>query len=108
MHITAKSDLSPGRRRLVELMQHVNFGRIEGLLVRRGEPVFEPTPPRVVLEVKFGAENGARRESSIADFQLKHEVVDLFAHLDAMPDAHIETLTVKHGLPFGMHVQTQS
>ena len=108
MSAIAKSFLSPGRRSLVELMQRVNFGRIEGLTVCRGEPVFDDAaPPRVVLEVKFGADNGPRREAAIPDFALKQQVVDLFAHLDRFRDARIEALTVKHGLPFGMNVETQ-
>lgn len=106
MNVTAKSSLSPGRRRLVELMQRVNFGRIEGLLIRRGEPVFDDdAPPRVVHEVKFGADNGARPEAAVTDFSLKQQVTDLFAQLDRFYDVRIEVLTVKHGLPFGMHVE---
>ena len=34
-------------------------------------------------------------------------LADLFAHLDRFRDARIEALTVKHGLPFGMHVEAQ-
>lgn len=107
MNAIPKSSLPPGRRHLVELMQRVNFGRIEGLLVRDGDPVFEDAaPPRVILEVKFGADNGPRSEAAITDFSLKTQVVDLFAHLDRLQNARIEALTVKHGLPFGMHVET--
>ena len=106
MSAIAKSSLPPARSRLLELMQRVNFGRIEGLYIRCGQPVFEETaPPRVVLEVKFGADNGPRPETSITDFALKQQVIDLFAHLDRLGDARIESLTVKHGLPFGMHVE---
>ncbi len=108
MNATPKSSLPPGRRRLVELMQRVNFGRIEGLLVRDGNPVFdEKSPPRIVLEVKFGGDNGPRPEAAIADFALKAQVVDLFDHLTRLRNARIEALTVKHGLPFGMHVEAQ-
>jgi hypothetical protein len=107
MNATSKSSLSPDRRRLIELMQRVNFGRIEGLAVRHGEPVIDDAnPPRVVLELKFGADNGPRPEARIADFSLKAQVLELFAHLDRLRNAHIESLTVKHGLPFGMHVET--
>lgn len=107
MNAIPKSSLSPARRRLVELMQRVNFGRIEGLLVREGDPVFDDrSPPRVVLEVKFGADNGPRPESDISDFSLKTQVVDLFAHLSRLRNGRIEALSVKHGLPFGMHVET--
>ncbi|HRV31532.1 MAG TPA: hypothetical protein P5169_07450 [Kiritimatiellia bacterium] len=40
-----KSSLTPPQARLVELMQRLNFGRIEDLHVRNGEPQF--TPPTV-------------------------------------------------------------
>jgi len=109
MSVVAKSSLSPNRRRLVELMQRANFARIEGLVVREGEPVLdEDKSPRVVLEVKFGAENGPRPESAISDFALKEPIVDLFAHMDRLRDGRIEVLTVKHGLPFGMQVEAKA
>lgn len=95
-----KGALPPGRRRLVELMQRVNFGRIEGLVVRRGDPAFDPTP-RVVTEWKFGAaENGPRPESGLSDFALKPQVIELFALFDTLPDGTGIMLVVKHGVPF--------
>jgi hypothetical protein len=94
-----KAGLSPARRRLVELMQGLNFGRIEGLAVRGGDPVFDP-PPRVVREVKFGGENGPRPERAAADFVLKTQVAELFQQLDLLGDGTIDALEVKHGLPF--------
>jgi len=39
-----KAALTPARKRLVELMQEVNYGRIEELRVENGEPVFDPRP----------------------------------------------------------------
>ena len=64
-----KRSLTAPRRRLVELMQQINFGRIEGLTLRGGEPVFDPAP-RIVREVKFGGENGPRPERDSSDFLL--------------------------------------
>ena len=46
-----KGALSPARRRLVELMQEVNFGRIESLCVRDAEPLLEPAP-RVLRDAR--------------------------------------------------------
>jgi hypothetical protein len=54
--VPTKSSLTPARCRLVERLQQLNFGRVEGLLVRGGEPVFGPAT-RVVREIKFGGEN---------------------------------------------------
>ncbi len=96
--------LEPDNRRLVEMMQTVNFGRIEGLVIRDGQPVFAPRP-RVVREIKFGAENGPRPEVAKVDFALKTEVRELFAQMEALGDGVISSLEVKHGLPFRMTVE---
>jgi len=55
--VVTKAALSPARRRLVELMQEINYGRIERLEVRDGEPVFDP-PPIVLRLFLFGKDNG--------------------------------------------------
>jgi hypothetical protein len=98
-----KAGQAEPRRRLVELMQHVNFGRIEGLTIQDGEPVLDPMP-WVVNEVKFGGENGPRAELATGDFLLKAQVVELFRCFDRLRDVVIEVLEVKHGLPFRMLV----
>jgi hypothetical protein len=94
-----KLALSPARQELVALLQRTNFGRIEGLQVRGGEPVLDPMP-RVTREHKFCAENGPRPESGRADYKLKNQVRDLMQLLDSIGDGVIAVLTVKHGLPF--------
>ena len=38
----AKSELSQAQVRLIEMFQQLNFGRVEGLVVRNGQPVFKP------------------------------------------------------------------
>ncbi|MCX7425061.1 MAG: hypothetical protein NTW96_05460 [Planctomycetia bacterium] len=95
----SKQDLSSCRAGLVELMQSVNFGRIETLTIRNGQPVLDPRP-RVVREHLFGGENGPRPECDAADFLLKRKVLDLFAMLDRLGNGVIDVLDVKHGLPF--------
>jgi len=96
-----KSSLTPPQARLVELMQRLNFGRIEDLHVRNGEPQFDP-PPRVFRDVRPGRDNAPRPEAGKADFDLKTEIVDLFVHLEAVGDGVIERIEVQHGLPFRM------
>jgi hypothetical protein len=97
--ILTKEGLSPARQRLVQVMQDLNFGRIEGLLLRHGEPVFEP-PPRLIQTIKLGGDNGPRPELQRADFALKSQVVELFNHFADLADGSIEVLEVQHGLPF--------
>ena len=99
-----KSSLPASRQRLVELMQHVNFGRIERLVINDSQPVLDP-PPRMVREIKFGGENGPRPEATIADFALKTQVVELFRNFDELRNGVIEVLDIKHGLPFRMAVE---
>jgi hypothetical protein len=94
-----KHSLSRDGQRLVELMQEINFGRIEGLAVANGEPVFDP-PPRVVREIKLGGENGPRPERAAPDFALKGQLAELFQHLGRLGDGTVDVLQVKNGLPF--------
>ncbi len=101
--VAVKSDLSEPRRWLLELMQELDFGRIEALAVRAGEPVLQPRP-MIVREVKFGGQNGPRDERALEDFSLKAQVVELFEEFDRVRDGSIDVLMVKHGLPFNMHM----
>lgn len=94
-----KSSLSPARRRLVELLQEINFGRLLNLEVRAGEPVLDP-PPETVREYKFAGENGARPEAARPDVALKAQHLDLMRLLDEIRDGSVAELSCKHGLPF--------
>ena len=40
----SKQGLSLCRASLLELMQHINFGRIELLRIRNGQPILDPRP----------------------------------------------------------------
>lgn len=93
-----KRSLSVPRQMLVELMQGVNFGRIEGLAIRHADPVLDP-PPRVVKEVRFGLPSSPREERSREDFSLKKSLLELFDILDRLGDGTIEVLEIRDGLP---------
>ena len=98
-----KQSLSPNQRRLVEVMQQVNFGRIEGLHVADGQPVFDP-PPRLIRDFRIGKNNAPHPALERADFVLKEEVRELFDLMAQQPHACIETLVVQDGLPVRMSV----
>ena len=102
--LMTKASLSAPRRRLLETMQRLNFGRIEDLEVRGGEPVFSPAP-RIVQDIKLGGENGPRAELAAADFVLKSQVAEFFDHLSRLGDGSIESIDVKHGLPFKLVIE---
>ncbi|MEO7649486.1 MAG: hypothetical protein ABIZ80_03395 [Bryobacteraceae bacterium] len=99
-----KSSLPAPERRLVELMQRLNFGRIEHLRVQAGTPVFDP-PPRVVQKLKMGGDNGPRGEALLPDFWLKTQMAEMLAALADLGDGEILAIEVKNGLPFSLEIE---
>ena len=102
-----KQSLSQSKVRLVERMQSINFGCIEGLVVRNGEPILDP-PPSITYEIKFDGKNGPRPEVTKVDFTLKTQVRELFVQMAVMGSGTIKRLEIKHGLPFKMTVEEVS
>jgi hypothetical protein len=99
-----KSGLSPARKQLVEMLQRVNFGKLENLVFRGGEPVFSP-PPAIVRELKFSADPRNQGDFPRGDFELKSQILELFDFLDDEKSGVIEVLEVKHGLPFRLNLR---
>ncbi len=104
MNPQRKSTLLPAQVELVELMQHLDFGIVEGLVIRDGLPVLDPRP-RIVRDVKFGAGNGRRDEAGLTDFALKSNVQELMNTFACLGNATVHRLEIKHGLPFRMQVE---
>jgi hypothetical protein len=102
--VMTKTGLSGPRLKLVELMQRLNFGRIEGLMVRNSEPTLDQAP-RIVRDIKIGSENGPRPELARDDFALKSQVEELFDHLSELGDGSVLMIEVKHGLPFRLVIE---
>lgn len=98
-----KASLSPARRRLVELMQAINFGRIEGLQVQNGEPVIDP-PPAVLRLYQFGKDNGPNASLCNDAYTLKKRAVELFMVFDRERSISIRELIIANGLPVRMTV----
>lgn len=99
MPTSHRTPLSPARHRLLALLRALNFGRVEHLEVRGGEPVLDPRP-RAVREYKFAGENGPRPGPCPVGTALKDQQRELLRLLDAVGDGVITVLTCKHGLPF--------
>jgi hypothetical protein len=98
------ADLSPAWRRLLRLFQTINFGRIEELEIRSGEPMFSPEP-RVFLELKLEATDGPRPESRLEWFELRSQVERFIEHVGRLKDGTVERIEVRHGLPFRMVIE---
>ena len=100
---TTKSSLSVAQRQLVELLQQLNFGRLEGLQVRGGQPVLQSA--RIVKKFRMGAENAARSESNLQDFWLKQQAIEMLQAISALGDGEVLAIEVKYGLPFLIEIE---
>ena len=100
----SKSSLSKAQSDLVDLCQQHPFCRIEGLLVRGGVPFFTP-PPRIIQKLRMGGDNSSRPESTLPDFWLKKQMVELLETLAALGDGEIRSIEVAHGLPLVVEIE---
>ena len=100
----SKSSLSKAQCDLVELCQQHPFSRIEGLLVRGGEPIFTP-PPKVIQRLKMGGDNGPRPESSLPDFWLRKQMVELLETIVGLGEGEIRSIEIAHGLPLVVEIE---
>jgi hypothetical protein len=99
-----KQMLSEQWKRVVEMMQDRDFGRVI-FFVRAGQPDFT-RPFRVVRAVKCaGGENGPRPEAHSADFEVRKKVTTLIEQVAKAADGAQVTVEVKHGLPFLIEVE---
>ncbi len=84
-------------------MQEINFGRMEELQIRDGEPIFTP-PPTVLQQFLFGKENGPNANRSVDSFALKKKVAEMFDLFDREPSLSIQELIIDNGLPVRMTI----
>ena len=105
---TRKSDLSLPQQRLVVEMQRTSYGRIEGLLLRDGEPVFTDST-RVIRTIKLGGgDNGPRAEHLLPETELKREHIELFRHLPQIGNGLVCALHIAAGLPRHIEVEQEA
>src|SRR4051794_22916674 len=92
------SQLSLPRQALVRLCQQMNFGQIQNLRVKDGEPVFDQRHA-VLIDEKLDSIEAPRPEADVTDFVVAAELFRLFARFDAMNTGMIERLEVRAGVP---------
>jgi len=91
-------DLSRVQQRLVHIMSRHQFGRIENMVVRAGQPVLDPEI-RVVHVVRLGGDRGEAGVPRSDGFELKQPVRDLLEVLERLQDGIVVRLEFRHGLP---------
>jgi hypothetical protein len=79
------------------LIMH-QFGRIENMPVRAGEPVLN-SDVMVVRVARLGGGSDAAKVTCTDDFELKRQVRDLFEELERLQDCTVVRLGFRHGLP---------
>ncbi len=92
------SQLSASRQALVRLCQVTNYGQIQNLEIRDGDPVFNP-PPLVLIDLKLDADEVPRPEVDLPDFELCKEVRRLIGQLHELATGVIEHIEVRGGIP---------
>ena len=96
--------LSAPRQTLVRLFQSINYGQIEDLEVRSGEPAFSPAP-RVLIDVRLTGDEAARPECDLGDFALREEIVRLMDRLSELGDGSVTLIEIRAGIPRRMVIE---
>jgi hypothetical protein len=89
--------ISPARKRLVDVLRELQFGRIANLSIAGGEPQWTPAPT-IVQTIKLPVE-AANLDPPGCEFVLKRQVLDLFQYLDGWQNGVISRLEFRFGLP---------
>jgi hypothetical protein len=98
-----KEDLEASQRRLVDIIQTLAFGNIEGLRVRDGLPNLDPAP-RIVQTIKLDSEPERDTELESSGSTLKKEFEQLFVEMGLLRDA-VVSIECRHGLPFRLLIE---
>jgi hypothetical protein len=89
--------LSPARKRLIDVLRGLQFGRVENLLIAAGEPQFDD-PPTIVRTIKLPAEAGTAGPCP-PDFALKQPMLDLLRCFDSYQTGVVRRLECRFGQP---------
>lgn len=92
-------DLSPQQRALLEMIRTHQFGRIEDMQIREGQPELD-RDLRVIRTARLGGESLTTRIQVAEDFELKQAFCDLFDELERLNNGMVIKLEFRHGLPF--------
>jgi hypothetical protein len=101
------TQLTSARQELVRLCQSINYGGIQSLEVRHGEPCLTDPGPSVLVDVRLDSEELTRDESSLVDFVLCAEVRRLMSLLDRVGNGKVLKIEVRAGIPRRVTLEKQ-
>jgi hypothetical protein len=87
------------QRSLVDLIREHQFGRIENMPVRKGQPILD-RDLKIVRAMRLGGKSVRENAASTDEFELKRSVGSLFDELTRHGDGTVTRLEFRHGLPF--------
>jgi hypothetical protein len=90
---------------LVKLMREHQFGRIENMNVRSGQPILDQNA-KVVRIARLVGQGGMADVAKPEEFELKQEVRALLDELARLQDGIVLRLEFRHGLPFSLEATT--
>ena len=94
----ATKDLTVAQACLLQIIRECQFGRIENLPVRDGQPVFN-RDVKVVRAARLGCNDSGTKLVTGDEFELKRPVRDLFDQLTRIGNGTVLRLEFRHGLP---------
>jgi hypothetical protein len=91
-------ELSAPQLLLLEIMREHQFGRVENMLVRAGQPILD-RDLKVVRVACLGGESSGTKPPAGDEFELKRVICDLFDELARLGHGTVVRLEFKRGLP---------
>lgn len=98
---------SPAVLTVVQLCLDLQYGRIERLHVRDGEPVLEPMP-KVIRTVKFSAPTSKHSATTLAEVLSKPQTKAFLQEISMMKSACIQRLEVRDSQPCFVEIELYS
>ena len=99
-----KSALSRAWRSYIDLCERLNFGALEDVHFRSGEPIGTITSLKTIA---FGTrkDNGPSARAGDPDGVLTESWQDVIALVGSVPELHVRRFEVAHGNPVKLHIE---
>jgi hypothetical protein len=92
------ADLPQPWQLLVRAFQSLNYGQIQKLEIRAGQPDFS-RPPVILADVRLDTDDEERPEVLLQDFVLRDELTRMISRVQSLQDGTIERIDVRAGVP---------